>query len=190
MLKLKKFSNKLNKDALKKSHKKKKTKMIKIKRKKLVYNKKSKFIAKKYFDRHHKVINSPYQNTLLSQAQQLELSCKHDNSISTKNSSKIRKLLNDSRGISKYMINYDLNEFAESPSTSILNTTKYFFDNTFDNVQLDLQFDHLENQIMQLPSIDYSMELFNDKQLIEYTFNDDDLTIVKSNCSSGYLSDF
>jgi hypothetical protein len=74
------------------------------------------------------------------------------------------------------MINYDLTEYTnESPS--IINTTKqFFYDNTFDGINLDFKYEE--------PSINLE-DLKND----EYSFNNDDTIVKSSNCSSGYLSD-
>jgi hypothetical protein len=161
MIKLKKFSNKLNNDDYNVDCKRRRRKKrgIKIKRKKLVYNKKRKFISIT-----KKKISSPKPTEILK-----------SNNF-TPNSSIVRNLLNDSRGISKYMINYDLTEYTnESPS--IINTTKqFFYDNTFDGINLDFKYEE--------PSINLE-DLKND----EYSFNNDDTIVKSSNCSSGYLSD-
>ena len=166
MLKLKKFSNKLkNNEGIKDGSgggggRRKKRGIKKIKRKKLVYNKKnSKFLSKKRLNQSKKKINSPEATEI----------------VKSPNSSIVRNLLNDSRGISKYMINYDLTEYTESPSVINRTTRCFYYDNTFDNINLDLQF---EDPLIQLEDLKH-----------EYSFNNDDTIVKSSNCSSGYLSD-
>ena len=172
LIKLKKFSNKLNKSTTKKRNRK-------IKRKKLVYNKKKRVFKSIDTKMSPKVVNASSDTPIKK----------------CKNSNKIKKLLNDSRGIAKYMIDYDISELTSPASSSIINTsainttaTKQIFDNTFDNRQFELQFENLEQQI---DSLDKQQHQQQQQQVIklEYSFSNND-TLVKSNCSSGYLSDF
>ncbi len=183
LLKLKKFSNKLKKPTNKKKR------SIKIKRKKLILIKKT---TKKVAIQKIKKIVSSSPKPVFTPQSVIKQSYYNDSPIAATStrSSKIKKLLDDSRGIGKYMIDYDIS--TSSLSSSALNTTtKYFFDSSFDNRQLKLQFEQLEQQLI-LNIQDQQLNENDNNNLIklEYSFNDDNDTLIKTGCSSGYLSDF
>jgi hypothetical protein len=111
---------------------------------------------------------------------------------------KVEKLLNDSRGMKKYLIDYDFlmlsssqqqqqqqyPRISKSKTISLNNLSSYNYDDLLNNVDID-------DNIFIEKSVEFKQE--NDCFEMDYLEEDDDENVnsIKSNrCSSGYLSDY
>lgn len=242
LIKLKKFSNDLNKEEkytdkrlYKKNKLKRRLKLLKRNRnclkkgkinkkriqRKLLTGKKDKILSAapqitfQISSRNHLIYNNEPITSEEGNMSNIFNNVIHTNSNKYKSSNKIEKLLNDSRGMCKYFVDYNISTLS---STSILNNSSTNsspkqqllpqqnrreslfnkFNYSFDNEQIKLQIEELEQHVQDNCQLDVHDLTFNIKDNIlfadhyidnQFNYSFEENTLIKSTCSSGYMSD-